>query len=207
MAIADPQKAARRGAAPLRAAWRVFRDSYRRFVEDNVVTLGAALAFYSALALSPLLVILLSIAGLLDEGAQRRLVQYIADFAGERGGEVLWTVLRDADLGPQAGVIAAGIGFFALLFSATGFFAQLQMSLNRLWRVEPAPAGGLWGFIRRRVLSFGMLLAVAFLLVVSLMVHAIDVGETESDARALARGIASSQPYGTLVLYWNPLAR
>ena len=134
--------------------------------------LAAGLAFYTALSLAPLVLIVIKIAGLLDSHAQDHVIAQISGFAGSQAGEAVADVIQAANRNEATGTLAAALGLATLLFSATGVFAQLQQALNRIWDVRPKPGQGLWGTIRKRVLSFGMVLTIAFLLLVSLVLSA-----------------------------------
>lgn len=146
------------------------KTSISDFLRDDAMTRGAALAFYTALSLSPLLIILLSIASFLGEDTQQQLVQQISGLVGPQAASVIDTVIQNVDARPKAGSISAVIGIAVLIFSATGVLASLQNSLNRIWNIEGKPGNGIWNWVRKRLLSFGMILAVGFILIVSLTV-------------------------------------
>ncbi len=148
------------------------RQAGSDFVSDDAMTLGGALAFYTALSLAPLLVILLSLASFLGESTQDRLVQQIEMMVGPQAGEGIQVIIDNAETRPDLGSFAGIAGLLTLLFSATGVFAQLQAALNRIWDVRARPSQGIWAWLRKRFLSLGMLLALGFLLLVSLAVSA-----------------------------------
>lgn len=158
----------------MRQIWLILRRAIDDFSLDDVPTLAAALAFYAALGLAPLVLIVIKIASLLDPHAQDHAVAEISNFVGVTTGEVIAQIVEAADRNQTTGTIAATLGLLTLAFSATGVFAQLQTSLNRIWAVgESAARGGVLHWITKRALSFGMVLAIAFLLLVSLMVSAV----------------------------------
>jgi membrane protein len=104
---------------------------------------------------------------------QNALEGQIGNLMGPAGREQVATILAQAHLPGSKGIIATALGIGALLLGATGAFGQLQAALNRAWEVKPDPAqGGLRSFLLKRVFSFGMVLGVAFLLLVSLVVSA-----------------------------------
>lgn len=146
------------------------KTSISDFLRDDAMTLGAALAFYTALSLSPLLIILLSVASFLGEGTKQGIVRQISEMVGPQAASVIETIIRNVDANPGAGSISAIIGTLAIIFSATGVLAALQKSLNRIWNIESKPGGGVGNLLRKRLLSFGMILAIGFLLIVSLTV-------------------------------------
>jgi membrane protein len=157
----------------LRALWEVPRDTIADFVEDDAMTLGAALAFYTALSLAPLVVLLLWFASFLGEGMQQQLVTQIQTVVGPQAAEAIRGIIASAKAEPSVGNVAGMISLATLLFSVSGVFAQLQYALNRIWDVEASPAkSGAWAWIRKRLLSLGTFVSVAFLLVVSMAVTA-----------------------------------
>jgi membrane protein len=148
--------------------------SVRDFLDDDCMTRAAALSYYTVFSLPPLLILILLLAGtLLDPNDVRGgLESQIDALMGPAGGDQVRTMLTHAER-PGGGLFPTLIGIGALLFGATGAFSQLQSALNRVWEVEPDPhQGGLKTFLFKRLLSFGMILTVAFLLLVSLAVSA-----------------------------------
>jgi membrane protein len=154
----------------------LLRQTVADFFSDDALTLAAALSFYSALSLAPLLVLLIWISSLLGGTAQQELVEQMVALVGEEGGAAIEEVVESAKESPTLGSVAGALGIATLLFSAAGVFAQLQHSLNVVFDVKakPAPgaARGVWAWLRRRLLSMGMVLAVGFLLLVSLALSA-----------------------------------
>ena len=145
----------------------------RKWVDDRAPSMGAALAYYTAFSLAPLLVIVIAVAGLAvgHDAAQAAIVAQLGDLLGETGAKAIEGMLAaTADLG--TGTLALGIGLATLLLGATTAFAELQDDLDRIWAAEPSAASGVWNLVRTRLLSFGMVLCVAFLLTVSLVVNA-----------------------------------
>lgn len=138
--------------------------------EDKVPQLGAALAFYTALSIAPLLVISLGIAAAVfgQEAAQGQVVAQLGDLVGEQGAKAIQEMIANANQ-PAEGVFATVLSTIILLFGASGVFGQLQESLNTIWEVQPKPGRGILGIIRDRFLSFAMVLGCAFLLLVSLL--------------------------------------
>jgi len=153
--------------------WALLKKTIANFGEDDCMSLAGALAFYTALSLAPLLILLLRIASLLGEEKQAALISKIQEMVGPQAAEAVSMVIDSAGEQPGWGTIAGIVSLLILLFSATGVFAQLQASLNRIWDVEPRKSEGIKGFIRKRLLSAGMILAIAFLLLVSLVASSI----------------------------------
>lgn len=157
----------------MKKAWAILKHTIRDFVDDEAMNLGGALAFYTALSLAPLLVLILAVAGFLWQEGQVReeLVRRVYLLVGPGGAEVVQTIMREAGRNNAQGP-AAIIGGITLLFGATSAFAQLQYSLNRVWNVEPRPGRSARAFLRKRLLSLLMILAIAVLLVASLVYSA-----------------------------------
>jgi membrane protein len=143
------------------------------WVADKATSMGAALAFYSLLSLAPLLVVVTAVAGLVlgHDEAQRLLMTQVADLLGENGARGIQMILDSVDT-KREGMLATIVGAVTLVMGATTVFAELKTDLDRIWKHAAAKASGLWGFLRTRLLSFGLVLAVAFLLLVSLVVSA-----------------------------------
>jgi membrane protein len=147
-----------------------------KFLGDNCPQQAAALSFYTFFSLPPLLFLLLSVLGvLLEPGVvQERIVAEAGGLIGPAGAEQVRSMLEVATQSDTGGGIGALIGGLALLFGATGAFAQLQAALNHVYRVEPDPTrGDIRNFLIKRVLSFAMILSLGFLLLVSLVLSAL----------------------------------
>jgi membrane protein len=154
-------------------AWALLRDSVVEFFNDNALSRGAALAYYTAFALAPVLLIAIAVAGLVfgRDAAQGAVVQELSGVMGEESAAALQTLLKGAFHHPGSGWLATVLGGVTLLITATGVFVELQSSLNAIWKTEPA------GFttseiVKARLLSLGILAALAFLLIVSLLFSA-----------------------------------
>jgi len=154
--------------------WQILKESITEWLSDDASRLAAALAFFTAVSIAPLLVMVIVVAGFVwgENAVQSQLMTQIQSAIGPQGAEFISAVLENADR-PTAGSIAGLISLGVLLWGSTNVFAQLQSSLNQIWNVEPKPGRGIWGTIRDRVLSFGMVLGIAFLLLVSLLLNAI----------------------------------
>ncbi len=149
----------------------LIKESFQEWQADGALDLGAALAYYAIFSLAPLLLIVIGVAGLVwgREAVQGQLVSQLQGLVGEQGGQAIQTMIANAGK-HGSGVLATIVGVVTILFGATGVFVQLQTSLDRIWNVEPKPGGGIAGFIKNRILSFGMVLGIGFLLLISLVV-------------------------------------
>jgi membrane protein len=154
----------------------VLKHAFKDFNEDECPVRAAALAYYTVFALPPLLILLILLAGAIwdPQDVQQALESQFAGLVGEEGGRAIHDMIRQGDRPGSRGVVATVLGVAALLFGATGAFLQLQGALNRAWEVKPDPKqGGIRNFIAKRLLSLGMVLGVAFLLIVSLALSAL----------------------------------
>ena len=136
--------------------------------------MGAALAFYTLFSIAPLLLIVLSIIGFVFglEAARGEITGQLQNLMGEQSAMAVQALLQNVNK-PNEGVIATIIGVLLLLVGATSVFGELQGSLNRIWRApERPPVNGLIALIRERLLSFGMILGIGFILMVSLLFSA-----------------------------------
>jgi membrane protein len=152
----------------------VLKQTFSEWMEDQAPTLGAALAYYTVFSLAPLLIISISIAGLVfgKEAAQGQIFDQLRGLLGDESGRAMEVMVQNASAEPATGLVATLLGFVTLLFGASGVFAQLQMSLNMIWGVQPKSGRGILGIIQDRILSFGFILVVGFLLLVSLLLTA-----------------------------------
>jgi membrane protein len=150
--------------------WTLAKCAVKGWVEDRSSTAGAALAFFSAFSLAPLLVILLTVAGWIvgTEAAYGQLSSTLTQLFGRATAEVLLEAMKHSQ--ESEGIAAAAISIVSLIIGATTVFAALEEALDRIWRAEALSPSGVWGWLRVRILSFGMILAVGFLLLVSLSI-------------------------------------
>lgn len=155
---------------------KVFKQAFRDFSEDECPVRAAALAYYTVFALPPLLLLLLMLAGVVwDPSDVRRAMEtQFATLVGAQGATAIHGMLQSADKPDSGGVLATVASVGMLVFGATGAFLQLQAALNRAWEVEPDPQRrGMRSFVTKRLLSVGMILAIAFLMLVSLALSAL----------------------------------
>ncbi|NUQ02215.1 MAG: YihY/virulence factor BrkB family protein [Armatimonadetes bacterium] len=153
-------------------AKQLFSETVRQYGEDKTTRLAAALAYYTALSLAPLLLIAIAIAGLIfgEEAARGMVLEQLDGLMGSAGAQVVQGMVAGASQ-PGHNAVALIIGFGALLFAASGVFGQLQDALNTIFEVEPKKEG-LLAMVRRRFFSFTLVLGTGFLLLVSLIISA-----------------------------------
>jgi membrane protein len=156
--------------------WSLLKTSVREFIDDDCPTMAAALSYYTVFSLPPLLVLILLLVGAVmdPQDVQGSLETNLQSLMGPRAGQTVRTILEHAQLPGSGGLIATVIGIGALILGAAGVFGQLQAALNRAWGVKPDPnQGGVKNFVLKRLFTFGMILALAFLLLVSLVLSAV----------------------------------
>jgi membrane protein len=159
----------------MRDVFRLLQQTFRDFSDDHGTRLAAALSYYTVFSLPPLLVLLLVLLGVVLDPAdvETFLTGQVGSLLGPAGATEIRNILQHAERPDLSRGVTALIGIGALLFGAIGAFVELQNALNRIWEVEPDPRqGGVRRFIGQRLVSFGMLLTIAFLLLVSLVISA-----------------------------------
>ena len=157
----------------------LLKETVHDFLEDDCMDSAAALSYYTILSLPALLVLILTIisAVLNPSDVRGGLEGQLQNLMGPSAGEQIRTIIQQAEQKPHNGAIPTILGIAGLLLGATGAFGQLQKALNRSWNVEPDPnQGGLKNFLSKRVFSLGMILVVAFFLLVSLVISAALTG-------------------------------
>jgi membrane protein len=153
--------------------WSILARTFAAWNEHDAPRLGAALAFYTILSLAPVVILVIAIlASILGHAtAETQLLGQVESMAGPQGSEVVKEMIEHVQK-PESGTFASIIGVITLLFGASGVFGELRSALNKMWDVKPESERGVWGTIRQRFFSFGMVLAVGFLLLVSLVISA-----------------------------------
>ena len=155
-------------------------NTVKAWLDDEAPSMGAALAYYSFFSMAPLLLIVVAVAGLVfgEDAARREIVLQLVGLVGTDGARAVDGVLASAAK-PVEGALATLIGVALLLVGATTVFAELQSSLDRIWRVRKQRDESGWlSLVRARLLGFGLVVALGFLLVVSLVFNAALAGAT-----------------------------
>lgn len=151
----------------------MLKDSWAAWQADYAPSMGAALSYYTIFSIAPLLVIVIAIAGLVfgDQAASGAIFEQLRGMVGDSGAAAVQGLVQSASK-PAASIFAAITGVLTLVLGATTVLGELQSALDRIWRAPPATTKGLWTLIRTRALSFGMILVIGFLLLVSLVLSA-----------------------------------
>ncbi|TSE08348.1 YihY/virulence factor BrkB family protein [Mesorhizobium intechi] len=175
-----------------RDLWELVRESLVGFVNDNALSHGAAMAFYAATSLAPVLIIVVAIAGIAfgHDAAQLALSAQISGLMGPESAALLRTALEGAS-SKSSGTMAAIVGVATLLVTASAVFGEMQQALNAIWKVE-AKGSSLSRLVRARAASLGLVAALGFVLLVSLVASAA--------ISALGNVISARLPFGEFVL-------
>jgi membrane protein len=157
--------------------WSVLKKSFKGFSEDKVPKLSASLAYYTVFSLAPLLIMLIFIASIFlgREAIEGSIYGQMRGFVGSESAAQIQEIVKNASLSDK-GTMAAIIGIVALIIGATTVFGEIQDSINTIWGLRAKPKAGLWKLVKDRLLSFGIIGSLAFLLLVSLAVTAIVEG-------------------------------
>ncbi|MCE4554557.1 YihY/virulence factor BrkB family protein [Roseateles cellulosilyticus] len=157
----------------LRPLARVLQMTLDGFLDDRGPRMGAALAYYTLFSLAPLLLIVVSVAGLVwgGEAVRGELVEQLGALLGPGTASTVEQMLRSVAW-PAGGWLHTALGLGLMVVGATTVFAELQDALDTIWRVPARPIQGWWAWLRARLLSFGLILGLSFLLLVSLLLGA-----------------------------------
>jgi membrane protein len=151
----------------------LLKGAYANWKHHEGAKMGASLAYYAVLSLAPLVIIVIAIAGLVfgRDAAREGLIAQVQALIGPDGADMINTMIASAQK-PSSGILGTVIGIATLLFGASGVFSELRDSLNKIWEVKSTPGSGVWAMVRERFLTFGMVLGIGFLLLVSLLLSA-----------------------------------
>ncbi len=151
----------------------LLKETYEKWSDHQAPRLGASVAFYSLLSFAPLLVLITGIIALVfgQQSAHNSLVNTARQYIGDRGADTVSELLKNAKK-PSTGIFASILAFLTLLFGASSVFTEFQEALNVIWDVPKGSDTGFLSMIKQRLFSFGMVLSIGFLLLVSLMLSA-----------------------------------
>jgi membrane protein len=160
----EPQK--RRSA--LSSFWSFLAETYQEWSQDNAMTLGAALAFYTTFSLAPILIVVIAIFGYIlgEKTVLGEILRRVHEMIGPQGAAAVKTMIADA-YRPGAGFVATIIGLAVILIGSTSAFVMLKKALNIMWGAQPSPQSSVWFFLKARLLSFLMILVIGLLLLLS----------------------------------------
>ena len=155
-------------------SWTLLKDTFDAFLEDNAIKLSASLSYYTIFALPPLSIIILSITGFFfgKEAVSGQFFGQINGMVGNEAAIQIQDTIKNIELS-DSNMFAAIFGGIMLLIGASGVFAEIQSSINFIWGLKAKPNKGLVMFVKNRIMSFSMIAAVGFLLLVSLTVNTV----------------------------------
>jgi membrane protein len=155
-------------------AWQLIYESVNEWINDRASRKGAALAFYTVFSLAPILILSIAIAGLFfgEEAARGEIFDQVKGLLGDDAAAAVQAMIQNASK-PGAGLIATLIGFVTLFIGATTALAELKDGLDQIWDAPPEKTQGFFYFLRKRLLSVGLILSLGFLLLVSLVLSAL----------------------------------
>ena len=153
-------------------AWKMLKETVLSFIDDEALSRGAAIAFYTVTSIAPVLLIVVAIAGLAfgHDAAQNAIITQLSGLMGQQTAEVIQAAIASA-AGKSSGILATIIGVATLVATASGVFGEMQSSLNAIWKAKSV-ATTVSRLIRARATSLGLVAALGFLLIVSLAVSA-----------------------------------
>ncbi|WP_016836616.1 YihY/virulence factor BrkB family protein, partial [Herbaspirillum lusitanum] len=157
-----------------RQTWQFINAAVNAWLDNFAPSMGAAIAYYTMFSIAPILIIAIAIAGMIfgQDAAQGEIVEQIRSIVGTEGAFAIQGLLKSVSQ-PREGMIAAGISVVTLVIGATAVFSELQSALDRIWRIPAVKRkSGVWQLARTRLLSFGLILGLGFMLMVSLVVSA-----------------------------------
>lgn len=156
----------------IKALILLIKDAIKAWQADRASSMGASIAFYTVFSIAPLLIIVIAVAGFIwgEDAVRGSIMEQLSGLMGREGAAGVQRILQGARQ-PAQGVVSMVVSFAVLGFGATRVFAELQRSLDKIWDVPPSAGGpkGVWLTVKARLLSFGLVLALAFLLLVSLL--------------------------------------
>lgn len=155
-----------------KSIWQVLKKSFSGFSEDKVPKLSASLAYYTVFSLGPLLIVIIFLGSIFYEGMEDTIYQQMQGFVGSDAAAQIEDIIRNASLSGKS-TMAATIGVITLLIGATTVFGEIQDSINTIWGLKPKPKAGMLKLVMDRLLSFGIIASLGFLLLVSLAVTTV----------------------------------
>jgi membrane protein len=177
--------------------WVILKETVNDWLEDRATRMGAALAYYSAFSLAPLLLIAVAVAGMVfgEQAARRELHRQLGEAIGPSAAAAAEELLDNVHRSGQ-GVLGCVIGLAVLLFGASGVFVELQDVLNTIWKVKPRPGRGVWGVVRGRLISFLVVAGAGFLLLVSVAASTALSGVEEALGAGRWRAVSLALSFG-----------
>ena len=158
----------------LKGVWQLLKNTFNGFIDDRIVKLSAALAYYTVFSLGPMIIMVVYVAGLLygREAIEGTIFDELRNLVGAQPAAQIQDMIKNAALN-ESGPVAATIGLITLLIGATSVFAEIQDSINMIWSLKPKPKKGWLKMILNRLLSFSVIVSLGFILLVSLVLNGL----------------------------------
>jgi membrane protein len=172
--------------------WQLLSDSVQAFIADDALSRGASISFYTITSIGPVLFIVVAIAGIAfgEDAARGAIAVQLRDLMGRESADLVQTAVESA--GKSNGIFASVVGAITLLITASGVFGEMQSALNMIWKAQPKGTT-ISRLVRARAASLGLVAALGFLLLVSLVISALLSG--------LGTHIDAVLPFGALILH------
>lgn len=154
--------------------WELIRETFKKAIDDEIITYGAAIAFYTIFSIAPLFILLVSLGGIFlsEEMVSGQIESFLGGFLDQSMIDNLNDFVSQRTEG-TAGIFTTVVAVAAIIFGATTVISQLKMTLNKIWNVRELKMNSIWNFIFNRLLSFGMIILFSFLLIASLITEAV----------------------------------
>ncbi len=161
----------------LSAAWLLLKDTVTGFIDDEALSRGASIAYYTLFSIAPVLLVVIAIAGLVfgREAAEGAIVDQLSVMMGHRTAEALQGMIESAAQ-PREGTLATVVGIVVLIVATSGVFGEVQSAMNAIWKTKAPPHSTLTRLMRARLASMGLVATCGFLLTVSLATSAALAG-------------------------------
>ncbi|MHA4845344.1 YihY/virulence factor BrkB family protein [Flavitalea antarctica] len=158
----------------IKSFWKVLKKAGASFIEDNGMKLSASLSYYTVFSLCPILIIVMSLAGVVfgKDAVQGRIYDQISGLVGSDAAIQIQEIIINIEKS-QKGTVGAIVGVVLLVFGATGVFTEIQDSINYIWSVKAKPKKGWLKYLSNRAISFSLLIGIGFVLLVALVVNAL----------------------------------
>ena len=170
MSAASSTPVSQKKPTRLKAAWGFLAEVYDQWRDDNAMTLGAALAFYTIFSMAPLLIVVIAIFGFIlgEHTVQTAIVKRVQETIGSQGASAVRTMIQAA-YRPGTGFWATVIGIFVIWFGSTSALVMLKQALNIIWGAKPDPNAPYWNLVKERLLSIALILFIGLLLILSML--------------------------------------
>jgi membrane protein len=159
----------------LREIWRLVKTTFSEVQYNQISILSSSLAYYTVFAIPPLMVLVIMVVGAIfgEAATQGEIVGQLQDILGEDAAQVIESAIVNMREDQGGNPLRFTLSLAFLAFGASGVFAQIQNALDRIWEVKPEPRRHIFHFLRKRLLTFAMILVIAFLLIVTFVANTV----------------------------------